>query len=181
MLLYIGIILMLLMFPAQLSMTMTKWSKKPIKKKIRKRDKSGKPITKVVEVQPRLEPLEAIICCLPFISAMKVWKALYRKYGWTVITSVLSVLLIVFRLVVVFLTTNELLWIISFWGLWAGLLLFHLTYAVTYVVAAYLYSMKWLVMILCVVFPYGIAWYLNNNIPRIMRDIREEEDDRFKG
>lgn len=178
---YIGFIIMLFMFPAQLSMTMTRWARKPIKVKRKKKDKNGTYHTKTYVTQPKLKPLEAIVCCLPYISAMKVWKSLYRSYGWTPFTSILSFIGVVFRVIVVFATRSELLFIISFWVFWASVLLLHLTYIITYVVLAHMYAMKWLVMLLCVVFPYGAAWYLNNTIPRIMREIREEEDDRFKG
>lgn len=181
MLLYIAVVMLLLMFPSQLAMTLTKWAKKPLRKKKKFKDKNGLVKTTIVEIQPPLKPGEIVLCCLPYMSAMMVWKSLYRRYGWTAITSIASIVLIVFRVVTVFFTTNTLLWIISFWAFWIGLLLFHLTYVISYIVTAYMYSMKAFIIIMCLIIPYGMAWYLNNNIPRIMKDIKEEEDDRFKG
>ena len=177
----LGIIMMLFMFPANLAMALTKLAKKPVKRKKTVTDSSGAKHTKIVEVRPKLTAGEVILSCLPCSSAMMVWKALYLRFGWTIIPSVLTTVAVVFRVIVIFLTQNTLLYIISFWLLWGSLLAMHIMYIVVYCVTAYLYSMKIFTIILCAVFPYGAAWYLHSNIPKLMREMDKEEDNIFKG
>ena len=178
---YLLVFALLMLYPAQLSMAMTRWTKKPVKIKKFVKGPGGKRVPKVVSVQPDLKPGEAILCCLPYSSAMHIWKALYGKYGWTIIATGLSIIGIVFRLVSVFLTQNTGLWVVSFFALWIGILLFHLLYVVTITVTAYMYSMSWFVIILCVIFPYGVVWYLCPRTAAVMKDVQDEENDIFKG
>lgn len=181
MIIYVGLIIMLLMFPSQLAMTLTKWSKKPKRVKKTYKDKDGNKHSKIVSVRPKLKVDEVIKCCLPYGSAMMSWKAMYHTCGWTTITSIISLVVIVARVAIVFLTQSTLLWVVSFWAFWAALLLFHVTYAVTFVVVAYLYSANWVTIIATAIFPYGMAWILCNNVPRFMNMAAKEEDDIFKG
>lgn len=178
---YVALMLLLMLYPAQLAMIMTKWSKRPIKVKKIVKGPGGKKIPKVVMRRPNPTMSERIKCCLPYGSAIMVWKSMCGSCGWTAIISILSMVAILFRIVVVFLTTAESLWIVSFWAFWIGILLFHLLYAITYTYTAYMYTLGLVVVIATFIFPYGLAWHMCTHVPRVMNAMEEEDNDIFKG
>lgn len=178
---YIAALCLCLLYPSQLAMTLTKWSKDPIKMKKSVKGPGGKRIFKNVMRQPSLTIAEIMMCLLPYGSAIMSWKALYKKAGWTGLISALSIGLIIFRIVAVFTTLSTALWVVSFWLFWAGVLLFHLLYVITTCVVCHKYALSMWVFIVTLIFPYGAAYKLRVEVPRVMLEIRKEDDDTFKG
>lgn len=175
-LLLIGIMFLLFMFPASLAMSITKWSKEPISVLRKVKTKSGRIAKRTVKVQPKLEPVEVILCCIPILSACMVWKALYNRMGWTKFVAALIPIGFIFRVIVVFCTQSTLLFIISFYVLWACILAHQILYSVVYFVTARMYSCGVLVQILCLIFPEFAAYPLVSRVPKFMRELQESEN-----
>lgn len=171
----IGILFLLYMFPASLAMSVTKWSKDPITVIRKVKDSAGRIRKKRVEVQPKLAPTEVILCCIPLVSACMVWKALYNQTSWTKFVAGLVPFGFIFRIIVVFFTQNTLLFIISFYALWACILLHQILYTVVFFVTARMYSCGWFTQILCIVFPEFAAYPIVSRIPKYMKELRESE------
>ena len=175
----IGFLFLFYMFPAQLAMSITKWSKDP-EVKIRKvKNKAGHVVKKEVKVQPGLEPGESVVSVIPMLSACQVWKVLYGSFGWTKFVAALIPLGVVFRIAVVFLTQNELLFIVSFYVLWVCLLLHQLLYTIVYFITARMYSCGVITQILCIVLPEFAAYPLASNVPKVIKELRKEDEEAF--
>lgn len=173
---YLAGLLLLFMYPATVAMCMTQWSKKPIKVKRKVKSKTGQMRVQVRNVQPKLKFGEMALCCLPYGSACMLWKSLYGTCKWTVIVSILAVSSIVFRVVVVFATLNETLFLASFFVFWIAILLTHIVYAVSYIAASRLLSLGLTYTIFSALFPYGVAFFMRMKIPKIMYQAAVEED-----
>lgn len=175
----IGFLFLFYMFPAQLATSITKWSKEPqiVMRKVK--TKSGRYVKKEVKVQPKLETGETITSIIPIMSACQVWRTLYGSFGWTKFVAALVPLGILFRVAVVFLSENSLLFIVSFYVLWVCLLLHQLLYTIVYFVTARMYSCGIFTQILCIVLPEFAAYPLMSNVPKVIKELREEDEESF--
>ena len=176
----LGFFVLLYLFPSALAVSITKWSKDPVEvvRKVRNKN-TGKVQKKKVKVQPNLEPKEAILCYIPIVSAMMVWKAVYGNFGWTKFVAPIIPIGVIFRIITVFFTQSELLFIVSFYALWVCMILHQLLYTIVYFVTARLYSFGIVTQVLCIILPEFAAYPLSSNVPKIMREIMEEEDETF--
>lgn len=176
MLIFIGFLILLYMFPASLAMSITKWAREPkvVNKKVK--TKSGKIVRKPVKVQEELTVAERLTCCIPILSACKVWKALYDRYGWTKFAAILIPIGIVYRCVAVFFTDSAFLYISSFFVLWFSLALHQILYAVVYFITARMHNSGIVTQILCIVFPEFAAYLLASQVPRVLKEMWEDEE-----
>lgn len=173
----IGFLLLLYMFPASLAMSITKWSREPRTVMRKVRDKAGKYVKRPVKVQDKLTPLETLTCCIPIVSACKVWKALYDDYGWTKFVAPIIPIGIGFRLFVVFGTENATLYVISFYVLWLCLALHQFLYALVYFITARMHQCGIGTQVLCIVFPEFAAYLLTSQVPKVLRAMWEEDSE----
>jgi len=171
----IGFLLLLYMFPASLAMSVTKWSREPRTVMRKVRNKAGTYVKRPVKVQDRLTPAEAITCCIPILSACKVWKALYDKYSWTAFVAPIIPIGIAFRLFVVFTSENTMLYVVSFYVLWICLALHQMLYALVYFITARMHQCGFWTQVLCIVFPEFAAYLLTSRVPRVLREMWEDD------
>lgn len=150
---------------ARFAWTVTRWSKKPLRSKKTHKLK-----------QPKLSKKEILLGCIPFYQACTVWKALYRKTGWTLPVAILSALLIVTRLINTFLLPiNSTVMFVTIWMFYIGFLLQFILYGFVTAYCARLYNFSMLYAFLCFLFPHLACIHMVNNIPHIMIDMRKEE------
>lgn len=171
----IGFLLLMYMFPASLAISVTKWSREPKTLIKRVRTSSGGTVRRPVKVQENLSPQETLTCCIPILSACKVWKALYDTYGWTKFVAPIIPIGIAFRLFAVFATNNSLLYIVSFYVLWLSLALHQILYALIYFVTARMHQCGFGTQLLCIVFPEFAAYLLTSRVPRVLREMWEDD------
>lgn len=173
----IGFIILLYMFPASLAMSITKWSREPRTVMRKVRNKAGIFVKRPVKVQDSLTLMEAITCCIPILSACKVWKALYDNYGWTKFVAPIIPVGIGFRLFVVFGTENATLYIVSFYALWLCLALHQILYALVYFITARMHQCSMVTQILCIIFPELAAYLLTSQVPKVLKAMWEEDSE----
>lgn len=173
----LGFLFLLYMFPASLAMSITKWAREPKTVMKRVRSKSGAYVKRPVKVQESLNPAEAITCCMPILSACKVWKALYDSYGWTKFIAPIIPIGVAFRIFVVLATDSTMLYIISFYALWLSLAMHQILYAVVYIVTARMHQCGFGVQILCILFPEIAAYLLTSRVPKVLRELWEDDSE----
>lgn len=149
------------------AVTVCKWSKKPIIKR-----KNGKEIY----VARDISTADKVKCFIPLLQAVKVKEALYGKKGFFAPLSIVSAVLIILRLLnAFFISVNSYFMFFTIIGLYIGIILHLLIYAIITADCAKMYNFSWLTIILNFLFPYWACWYLKNNVPNKMRALFKEE------
>ena len=147
-----------------------KWTKKP---------KSGVKNGKKVLVQPNLNTQETLRSFIPGWQAVEVYKALHGSSGFLApVVIVCCVGMFLNCLFSWFIPVPALVLVILHWWFLIGFLTMHIIYAFVTVECALLYDFGCLMLFLCAILPQVFCFYMKNNIPRIMKDLRK--GDTFK-
>lgn len=147
--------------------TIVKWSQKPVRSKnnphkgIRMREISFKKKWK---------------CYIPLYQCCIAQKTLWGGYGpWLVISIVAAVLVIVRLVNALVIGISPYVMFFTAIGMYLGMLLIIILYAVTTVRIALAYGFNWLIIVLSVVLPPIAAWYMSTHIPGVMKALYKEE------
>lgn len=148
----------------QLTATVVRWSKPPVRKK------GSNVIT-----QPKLTLGEKVKCYIPMYQACLVRKSLYRSSG------VFGVLAIIASAGILGNLFNKFVFAINSYVMFAfniimfvSVLLFWLVYAIITADCAKMFGFSWMTIVLCFVAPWLACWYLTNNVPTKMKAIHKE-------
>lgn len=144
-----------------------KYSKKPVKRKIK---------GKFVMIQPNISLSEKLPCYIPIWQLVVVRRALYGYSGVFAPLSILSILLIMFNLIISFIIPiNGYAMFIAHLCMYLGVLLNMVLYAVVTADCAKMYGFGNLCVLLNAIVPHLACIWMINNIPHIMSDMRKEK------
>ncbi|MCM1219027.1 MAG: hypothetical protein NC548_31480 [Lachnospiraceae bacterium] len=147
--------------------TVLRWVKKPIKKKSK---------GKIVLVQPKTTVGEKIRCCIPVWQAVEVRKALYGTGGVFTPISIVSIVLITINFVTSFLLPiNGYVMLAGHICFYIGFIMAWVVYAIITADCARMYDFGKLTILLNVLLPNIFCFYIKNNIPHIMLDMRKQK------
>lgn len=147
--------------------TVVRWTKKPVKKKVK---------GKVKLVQPKLSMGERIRCCIPIWQMIEVRKAMYGSASFFAPLGIIAGLLIIFNFVTSFiLAINSMLMFIGHICFFVGFILAWILHGIVTADCARLYDFGKLTILLNFLLPHVFCFYIKNNIPHIMSDMRKEQ------
>lgn len=164
-LILISVLAAMVIYYGNMVATVVKWSQKPRWSKDHKRIRMNE-----IPLQMRLK------CYIPVFQCCIVNKTLWGSYGPWMVTSILSVVLILIRLLNAFVIgINPYVMFFTSIGIYLGLLLMIVTYAVVTARVAYAYGFSFLMVLLSVVLSPIAAWYMSTHIPGKMKALYKEE------
>lgn len=152
---------------ATFAWSVLRWVKKP-----KKVTRNGK----VKLVQPKCSFNEQLRCCIPVWQAVEVRKALYGSAGVFAPLAIVSIVFVLLNLFVSFvLPINALVMLIAHILCYIGLLIAFVVYAVITADCARMYDLGKIAIVLNIILPNVFCFYIKNNIPHIMLDMRKEK------
>lgn len=144
-----------------------KWVKKPIKRKVK---------GKTTYIQPQLTVGERIRCCIPVWQAVEVRRAMYGSAGAFAPIGIVSMVLILINFITAFILP------INGYVMLAGHICFYVGFIASWIISgivtadcARLYDFGKLTIVLNFLLPNVFCFYIKNNIPRIMADMRKQK------
>lgn len=152
---------------AMFALTVLKWVKKPIKRKVK---------GKVKLVQPPNTLGERVRCCIPVWQAVEVRRAMYGTAGAFGPIGIISIVLILVNFVTAFILP------INGYVMLAGHVCFYIGFIAAWIISgiitadcARLYDFGKLTIVLNFLLPNIFCFYIKNNIPHIMADMRKQK------
>lgn len=144
-----------------------RWVKQPSKKKSK---------GKVVLVQPKITAGERIRACIPIWQAIEVRKAMYGSASWFAPVGIVSLVLIIINFVTSFaLPINGYVMLAGHICFYIGFVMAWLVYGIVTADCARLYDFGKLTIVLNFILPNLFCFYIKNNIPHIMADMRKQK------
>lgn len=151
---------------ATFAWVVVRWAKKP--KSVNKKGKK-------VLVQPKCTTAEQIKCCIPVWQAVEVRKALYGTAGVFAPLSIAALAMIIFNLLVSFVfPISSLLLLIAHFLFIIGFIMSWVIYAIVTADCARMYDFGKLTILLNILCPNVFCFYIKNNVPHIMLDMRKD-------
>ena len=145
--------------------TVVKWSQKPRWSKDHKHMRMA-PIPMSTRIK----------CYIPLYQCCVVNKALWSSYGPWLVISIISAVLIVLRLINAFVIgINAYVMLFTSIGIYIGMLLMIITYAVFTARVAYAYGFSFITIVVSIVLAPVAAWYMSTHIPGKMKALYKEE------
>ena len=144
-----------------------RWVCKPVKKKIK---------GKIKLVQPKISAWEKIRCSIPIWQAVEVRRALYGYAGVFCPLGIISMVLITINFVTSFLLPiNGYVMLAGHICFYIGFIMAWIVYGIVTADCAKLYDFGKLTIVLNFLVPNVFCFYIKNNIPHIMSDMRKKK------
>ena len=144
-----------------------KYSKKPVKRKVK---------GKVVMTQPKVSLSEQIPCYIPIWQLVVVRRTLYGYSGVFAPLSIVSIILMLFNIFISFvMPINGYVMLVAHLCMYIGIVINIVLYAIVTADCAKMYGFGNLCVLLNVIIPHLACTWMINNIPHIMSDMRKEK------
>lgn len=144
-----------------------RWVKKPVKRKSK---------GKVIMVQPKISAGERIKCCIPVWQAVEVRKAMYGSSGVFAPIAIVALVFMVTNCIISwFIPINAMVMFVAHILFYIGFLASWIMYGIITADCARLYDFGKLTIVLNFLLPHLFCFYIKNNVPHIMLDMRKEK------